>query len=148
MPQVEVEPHAWKLSELPRLIRSTEGFPEILASLDAGHSATIDGAWGSSCALVAAALAERVPRTLVVVTPHIADVDDLRDDIQTFRGGPVHIFPAWESLPREERIDDQTYGERLRLLLGILVFAVGLRFAYELVIKPDDLYSLRYVRNE
>jgi len=39
-------------------------------------------------------------------------------------------------------------GERLRLLLGILVFAVGLRFAYELVVQPDDLFSLRHVRSE
>jgi hypothetical protein len=39
-------------------------------------------------------------------------------------------------------------GERLRLLLGILVFAVGLRFAYSLVVTPDDLYSIRYVTAE
>ena len=38
--------------------------------------------------------------------------------------------------------------ERLRLLLGLLVFAVGLRFAYELVVTPEDLYSLRQVGNE
>jgi uncharacterized membrane protein YfcA len=36
--------------------------------------------------------------------------------------------------------------ERLRLLLGILVFLVGLRFAYDLVVKPDDLYSIRVER--
>src|SRR6202012_1397679 len=34
-------------------------------------------------------------------------------------------------------------GERLRLLLGILVFAVGLRFAYELIVTPEDLFSIR-----
>jgi uncharacterized membrane protein YfcA len=38
--------------------------------------------------------------------------------------------------------------ERLRLLLGLLIFAVGIRFAYELVLQPDDLYSLRYVKSE
>ena len=38
--------------------------------------------------------------------------------------------------------------ERLRLLLGLLIFAVGLRFAYGLVVEPHDLYSLRYVRGE
>lgn len=38
--------------------------------------------------------------------------------------------------------------ERLRLLLGLLVFAVGMRFAYDLVVKPDDLYSIRIVRGE
>jgi uncharacterized membrane protein YfcA len=36
-------------------------------------------------------------------------------------------------------------GERLRLLLGLLVLAVGLRFAYALVVQPDDLYSIRLV---
>ena len=34
------------------------------------------------------------------------------------------------------------------VLLGLLVFAVGLRFAYELVVSPDDLFSLRHVRSE
>jgi uncharacterized membrane protein YfcA len=34
-------------------------------------------------------------------------------------------------------------GERLRLLLGTLVFAVGLRFAYQLIVEPGDLYSIR-----
>ena len=34
-------------------------------------------------------------------------------------------------------------GERLRLGLGLLVLAVGIRFAFNLVLTPDDLYSLR-----
>jgi uncharacterized membrane protein YfcA len=38
--------------------------------------------------------------------------------------------------------------ERLRLLLGLLIFSVGLRFAYGLAVEPDDLYSLRYVGGE
>jgi uncharacterized membrane protein YfcA len=36
-------------------------------------------------------------------------------------------------------------GEWLRLLLGLLVLSVGLRFAFELVLRPDDLYSIRLV---
>jgi uncharacterized protein len=36
-------------------------------------------------------------------------------------------------------------GEWLRLLLGLLVLSVGLRFASELVLQPDDLYSIRLV---
>ena len=36
-------------------------------------------------------------------------------------------------------------GERLRLLLGILVFAVGLRFAYQVIVQPGDLYSIRLI---
>jgi hypothetical protein len=45
------------------------------------------------------------------------------------------------------RTGQKMRGERLRLLLGLLVFAVGMRFAYELVVPPDDLYTLRLVRN-
>ncbi|HYS84862.1 MAG TPA: sulfite exporter TauE/SafE family protein, partial [Bradyrhizobium sp.] len=31
----------------------------------------------------------------------------------------------------------------LRLLLGLLILAVGVRFAIELVIRPDDLFTIR-----
>jgi uncharacterized protein len=36
-------------------------------------------------------------------------------------------------------------GEWLRMLLGLLIFMVGLRFAFELVLQPDDLYSIRLI---
>ena len=36
-------------------------------------------------------------------------------------------------------------GEWLRFLLGLLVLAVGLRFALQLVLRPDDLYSIRLI---
>jgi uncharacterized membrane protein YfcA len=39
-------------------------------------------------------------------------------------------------------------GERLRLLLGLLVLAVGLRFAIGLVLRPDDLFSIRLLEGE
>jgi uncharacterized membrane protein YfcA len=34
-------------------------------------------------------------------------------------------------------------GEHLRLLLGLLILSVGVRFAVELVIQPNELYSIR-----
>jgi uncharacterized membrane protein YfcA len=43
------------------------------------------------------------------------------------------------------RAGQRMRSERLRLLLGILVFAVGLRFAYSLIVQPDDLFSIRAV---
>ena len=36
-------------------------------------------------------------------------------------------------------------GERLRLLLGVLVLMVGMRFAYELVASPEDIFSIRQI---
>jgi uncharacterized membrane protein YfcA len=43
------------------------------------------------------------------------------------------------------RTGQKMSGERLRLMLGVLVFSVGLRFAYELIVRPDALYSIRLV---
>ena len=34
-------------------------------------------------------------------------------------------------------------GEQLRLLLGILVLSVGLRFAYDLVVQPAEIFTIR-----
>ncbi len=41
------------------------------------------------------------------------------------------------------RAGQKIAGEKLRLLLGLLVLAVGLRFAYELVVQPDELFTIR-----
>jgi len=43
------------------------------------------------------------------------------------------------------RAGQKMRGERLRLLLGILVLAVGSRFAFDLVVAPNDVYSIRIV---
>ena len=34
-------------------------------------------------------------------------------------------------------------GEKLRVLLGLLILAVGIRFAFELILPPADLYVIR-----
>jgi uncharacterized protein len=34
-------------------------------------------------------------------------------------------------------------GEKLRVLLGLLILAVGIRFAFDLILPPDDLYVIR-----
>lgn len=41
------------------------------------------------------------------------------------------------------RAGQKIRGEQLRLLLGVLVLAVGLRFAIDLVIQPENLYSIQ-----
>jgi uncharacterized membrane protein YfcA len=46
------------------------------------------------------------------------------------------------------RAGQRIRGERLRLLLGVLVLLVGIRFAIDLVLPPADPYSIRLVRSE
>ena len=41
------------------------------------------------------------------------------------------------------RAGQKIRGEHLRLLLGLLVLAVGIRFAIELGIRPEDLFTIR-----
>jgi uncharacterized protein len=41
------------------------------------------------------------------------------------------------------RAGQKIRGEQLRLLLGILVLMVGLRFAFELMLRPSNLFSVR-----
>ena len=41
------------------------------------------------------------------------------------------------------RAGQRIRGEHLRLLLGLLILAVGIRFVIELVIRPDDLFTIR-----
>jgi uncharacterized membrane protein YfcA len=41
------------------------------------------------------------------------------------------------------RAGQKIRSEQLRLLLGLLILAVGIRFAVELVIRPEDLFTIR-----
>src|SRR5262245_7757189 len=104
------------LKDITRLVQRAPGFPEVLAALKTGRSATIDGAWGSAAALTAAALGLHAPTTLVVLLAHVGDVDDFRDDVATFAGMTPDVFPAWERLPRELSASDEVFGRRLRVL--------------------------------
>ena len=88
-----------RLLELVGCLEREAGFAEVVESLQGGHAATLDGVWGSSCALVAAALAAHAPATLVVVCPQIDQVDELIDDLALFTRLTPERFPASESLP-------------------------------------------------
>ena len=86
------------LADLVDVMRQAEGFAEVCAALSRGESAAIDGAWGSSCALAAAALArdaaERAENgsagvgepVLLVILPRISEVDDFAVDLAGFLG--------------------------------------------------------------
>ena len=73
-----------RLSELVGRLQRHEGFDQVVAALRAGDPATLDGVWGSSCALAAAALADQAPGPVIVVCPRSDDVDDLIDDLGLF----------------------------------------------------------------
>src|ERR1700731_4431517 len=85
------------LQDLPRWLEAAEGFAPVVDGLLRAQAATIDGAWNSTAALVAATLALRAPATLLVVLAHPHDLDDWAGDINSFSGIQASVFPAWDA---------------------------------------------------
>ncbi|ADG69540.1 transcription-repair coupling factor [Planctopirus limnophila DSM 3776] len=102
-------------SLVPRL-RQHPGIQAILESLRQGNSGTVDGAWGSSCALTTACVATSTSGPVIAILPRARDIEDFAGDLTSFLGQPPLVFPAWESLPSEQSTSDPIHGERLRLL--------------------------------
>src|SRR3989442_7073958 len=105
-----------KLQDLTRLVQAAEGFHPVVAAPRNGHSASIDGAWGSSAALVSAALGLHAPQSLLVVLAHPGDLEAWSDDLASFAGVRPVIFPAWDNLPNETTLVDEVAGQRRRVL--------------------------------
>ncbi len=134
-----------ELVDLVGVMRQADGFAEVREALLRGESAAIDGAWGSSCALTVAALAEdnksggekrRKGKTqpsatsngappapaepvLLVVLPRISEVDDFAVDLAGFLRREIGIFPAWEALPRDHQATDPVLAGRMRVLRSL-----------------------------
>ena len=117
MAQVETLPDVpERLLQMVRCMDRQEGFREVVAGLLAGEAATLDGVWGSSCALISAALAQASPQTLVVVCPDNDEADDFLDDFSLFSSLTPERFGALEVLGGERILLDDVFGDRVRVL--------------------------------
>ena len=108
-----------RLAGLASTLRSHGGFADVVASLRAGHGATVGGTWGSASALAASALAaEASPGTLVVVLPHALDAEVFADDLALFTPLPLALLPALETFAvgDETPADDPAAAGRLALV--------------------------------
>ncbi len=114
-----VQPEVQNLHDLVPRLHQADSFAEVLAALKNGDSGAIDGAWGSSCALSAAALGAEAAPTLLVVLPRMNDVDEFAGDLAGFLGETPLIFPAWESLLQERDVADAVFGGRLRVMRAL-----------------------------
>src|SRR5436190_5935053 len=125
-----------RLRTLARRLEQEPGFADVLAALQAGRAATLDGVRGSSCALIAASLAEHAPGPLAVVVAHPADIDEFCDELSLFTTRRTEKFPAWETMPAELVVRDEIYGDRMRLLkeLGVRGQGAGDRAGSKLIV--------------
>jgi transcription-repair coupling factor len=79
-----------------------------------------EGLWGSSAPIVAALAAEHLGRSLLLVTAHGDEADDVRDDIETATGAAPRLLAALEAGPGQIDADDELAAERFRLCVEIL----------------------------
>jgi transcription-repair coupling factor (superfamily II helicase) len=75
----------------------------------------VSGVWGSSGALVAAAIARLSGRPVLFVTAHLDEADEIADDFETFTGQAAAQFPAWEVDIGTQHVNDEVAGERIRM---------------------------------
>jgi len=104
------------MQDLVPILGRNEEFAAVVAALHAGQSGTIDGAWGGSCALTAAAVADSLESRILIVLPRLGEIEEFAGDLTSFLGSQPEIFPAWESLPDEHDVADTVFGRRLRVL--------------------------------
>ena len=109
-------------ADLRQLVVDLEGderFVEVVRALSRGESATVDGAWGSACALALSGISRQRPSALVVVVPRVGDVESLAADMGAFAHASPLVFPAWETLPEEHDTSDPVFTARLRVLSAL-----------------------------
>ena len=95
---------------------SHKDFADWLDQLLPGKPVGIGGVWGSACALLAAALAARGRRPLLVVCDHAAAMDQLVDAWPLFREGASGRFPAWDTNLKDRVVYDDIFAHRLQML--------------------------------
>src|SRR5262249_10149739 len=115
-PQPTIARTGLRFDDLLRRVQKSEGFSALVAALAAGRSGSIDGAWGSSGALAAAALGVRAAKTLLVTVAFPRDLDGWASDLTTSTVIRPVVFPAWDNAVSDSEALDETAGQRLRVL--------------------------------
>ncbi len=113
------ESAADQLLRLHEAFSQNAEFKACVESLAEGGNATFDSVWGSSCAMLCAAIAKHLPTLLVVVNDAKA-ADRLLDDLPTVFDQAIDLFPA--CLPRSSNslAIDLEFGDRLRMVKSLL----------------------------
>jgi transcription-repair coupling factor (superfamily II helicase) len=103
---------------------------------------------GSSKAYFLSHWTEKVRGPLLVVVPHLRDVETLLEDLRFFMKGsevPFFPFPQWETLPYDEiPSHPEIIRERVRVLFSLLrgeeaVIVSSIKALMQKVLAPDDL---------
>ena len=132
------------LRELAAYVAEEPGFCALIDALRTRRWTAIDGVWGSSTALVTAALRRHAPGALVVVLPHVRDLDAFAQDLETFGAPKPDQYPAAES-GVTGTATDASHALRLRTLVRLAdgapppVLLMPVHALLQPVPAPDEL---------
>jgi transcription-repair coupling factor (superfamily II helicase) len=132
---------------------ATPGVRALAEALAAGGRAVATGIAGSSTAFVAAVVAHRIGRPVLLVVAHTDEADEAEDELAAAPapfGGPgvCRRFPALEVAPGESVPTIELFAERLSLLRALLagdtprVLAAPMAALMQTLPAPDTLDRL------
>ena len=100
-------------------IQSDPSLAALASALDAGWRVVATGAVGSSTSFVAAALAARTKRPVVLIVAHIDDAEEVLEELTAASRAVVRL-PALEVLPGETGVSLDLFAERLSVVRALL----------------------------
>lgn len=107
--------------DLTRLLANQTDFMDAVSVLQEGQGASVDGVWGSSCAMVSAAVSSQGFPVNLIVLPRGRQIDDFVDDLTLFTEQEVFAFPVLDTgTSRESYGNDDQHGERIRILKRLI----------------------------
>ena len=104
------------LKKLTNLLLADDRFVACIDALRDRKAVVLDRIWGSSYAPAAAALAENLSGTLILVFKNQEDIDRAFDDVSLFSDKKIVTFPALDDVETPLRVADEQFGDRIRVL--------------------------------
>jgi len=104
------------MTELVSRLEGDARVRRLVERLATGRGAAAGGLWGSSVAILLAAIARHAPSTLLVIVASDEGAEELAEDLRLFSDADPALFPAWETAPGEAQFPGLAHSQRMAVL--------------------------------
>jgi transcription-repair coupling factor (superfamily II helicase) len=137
---------AEQLQTLVSRLAELDSFDRCIKALSDNKPAIFDSVWGSSCALLTAALKARSNQPLILVCKDEQTADDAFDDIELFQISDAVRWRAVQSFGSNDYLMDEAYGQRQSILKSLIageavpsVFIASIQSLMQANVSPENL---------